>query len=486
MPVSCAVINCSNRANRDKKSFFRFPAVINNSDDKTRDLSQKRRRLWLAAVNREDLAFKDTRYMRVCSDHFVGGSPSALYQDTHPGWIPSVKLGYDKGDKGDMGSRFFRLQGRKEATRLRDLRFDEEEQQSEAEPDAEHAEPVDQDITPEEELKSCKIKIDILKSENESLKHENLLLKKIVHKMKANNTEDFDGDDDKVRYYTGLPSFVSLLALFNLVSYGISQPSHSSLTIFQKLIITLMRLRLNLPTLDLSYRFGVSKATISRTFNQVMDVLYINLKRLVFWPDRENLWKTMPMIFRRYFGRRVSVIIDCFEVFIDRPSNLTARTQTWSTYKHHNTVKYLIGITPQGSVSYISEGWGGRVSDKYLTSNSDFTNHLLHGDIVLADRGFDIQEIIGSCGAELRIPAFTRGKPQLSGTEVEETRKIANVRIHVERVIGSVRQKYMILSSTVPIDYLMTKSTDAVPLLDKIAHVCCALTNMCLSVVPFQ
>ncbi|XP_048242469.1 uncharacterized protein LOC125374841 [Haliotis rufescens] len=189
--------NNHNRANRDKKSFFRFPAVINNSDEITRDLSQKRRRLWLAAVNREDLAFKDTRYMRVCSDHFVGGSPSALYQDTHPGWIPSVKLGYDKGDKGDMGSRFFRLQGRKEATRLRDLRFDEEEQQSEAEPDAEHAEPVDQDITPEEELKSCKIKIDILKSENESLKHENLLLKKIVHKMKANNTEDFDGDDDK-------------------------------------------------------------------------------------------------------------------------------------------------------------------------------------------------------------------------------------------------------------------------------------------------
>ncbi|XP_046553592.1 uncharacterized protein LOC124263025 [Haliotis rubra] len=231
---------------------------------KQRDLSQKRRRLWFAAVNREDLAFKDTKYMRVCSDHFVGGSPSALYQDTHPDWIPTLKLGYGKADNDNKGSRFSRLQERKEASRLRNLRFDleVEEELCEAESDTE---PVDQehDITPEQELKSCKIEIDILKSENESLKHENNLLKKIVHKMKANNTEDFEGDDDKVRYYTGLPSFVTLIALFNLVSYGICQSSHSSLTKFQKLIITLMRLRLNLPTLDLSYRFGVSKATIS-------------------------------------------------------------------------------------------------------------------------------------------------------------------------------------------------------------------------------
>ena len=36
------------------------------------------------------------------------------------------------------------------------------------------------------------------------------------------------------------------------------------------------------------------------------------------------------------------VIIDCFEIFIERPMNLKARAQTWSNYmyKHHNTVKF--------------------------------------------------------------------------------------------------------------------------------------------------
>ena len=52
------------------------------------------------------------------------------------------------------------------------------------------------------------------------------------------------------------------------------------------------------------------------------------------------------------------VIIDCFEIFIDRPSDLLARAQTYSSCKHHNTVKYLIGITPQGSVIALSQMGG--------------------------------------------------------------------------------------------------------------------------------
>ena len=35
------------------------------------------------------------------------------------------------------------------------------------------------------------------------------------------------------------------------------------------------------------------------------------------------------------------------------------RDSTWSNYKHHNTVKIIFGITPQGTVSYVSEAWGG-------------------------------------------------------------------------------------------------------------------------------
>ncbi len=101
----------------------------------------------------------------------------------------------------------------------------------------------------------------------------------------------------------------------------------------------------------------------------------------------------------------------------------------------------LLGITPQGTVSFVSEAWGRRVSDKKLTESCGILGKLLPGDVVLADRGFDVSESVGMMQARLHIPAFIRGKSQLSAIEVENTRTIANVRIHVERVIGVVRQK---------------------------------------------
>ena len=145
-------------------------------------------------------------------------------------------------------------------------------------------------------------------------------------------------------------------------------------------------------------------------------------------------------------------MIDCFEVFLEQPSNLKAQSSTWSNYKHRNTAKVLLGIVPQGAVAFVSEAWGGHVSDKHLTENSGILRKLLPGDIVLADRGFDISGSVGMMQARLHVPAFTKGKDQLSAVEIEEIQTIANVRIHVERVIGMVQQKYSILHDTIPIN----------------------------------
>ena len=76
-------------------------------------------------------------------------------------------------------------------------------------------------------------------------------------------------------------------------------------------------------------------------------------------------------------------------------------------------------------------------------------------------------------------------KKQLTGVEVEQTRRIANVHIHVERVIGLIRQKYTFISDTQPIEFL-TPREDGIPLLNKVVLVCCALINLCDSVVPFH
>ena len=82
------------------------------------------------------------------------------------------------------------------------------------------------------------------------------------------------------------------------------------------------------------------------------------------------------------------------------------------------------------------------MGDQHITENSDFLKNLEYGDTLMADRGFNIAETLGTSGARLEIPSFTKGKSQLSANEVEKTRVIANVRIRVECVIGILREKY--------------------------------------------
>ena len=132
-------------------------------------------------------------------------------------------------------------------------------------------------------------------------------------------------------------------------------------------------------------------------------------------------------------------------------------------------------------MSYISEGWGGRTSDKYITEHCTLLNNLIPGDTVLANHGFNINDSVGHYCSRLEIPAFTRGKKQLDGIAVEETRNIANVRIH----IGNIRKKYSLLSATQPIEFV-SSSDENITTLDKIVYVSCALINMCDSVVPFD
>ena len=85
-----------------------------------------------------------------------------------------------------------------------------------------------------------------------------------------------------------------------------------------------------------------------------MVIMGERLRPLIHWPERTELKETMPVAFRKFFPKCVC-ILDCTEVFIERPSDLKARVQTWSNYKQHNTVKILIAITPQGSISSVSK-----------------------------------------------------------------------------------------------------------------------------------
>ena len=104
----------------------------------------------------------------------------------------------------------------------------------------------------------------------------------------------------------------------------------------------------------------------------------------------------------------------------------------------------------------MSKGWGGRATDQHITENCGILRHLLPGDQILADHGFNIEAAVSLYCAEVKIPPFTKGKKQLSKCEEDNARELSRVRIHVERVIGLLRQKYTILEGTLPINVILT------------------------------
>ena len=301
------------------------------------------------------------------------------------------------------------------------------------------------------------------------------------------SVREIEGNDDKTKFYTGLPSWAVFMHVYLLLEAHISRKKvyQRGLTLKDEFLLVLMRLRLNLLLEDLAYRFNIAKSTVSNIFDTWIDVMAVQLNFLIKWVPKDLIMENMPQIFRETYPT-ARCIIDCSEVFIEQPLSFQARAQTYSNYKKHNTIKFLIAITPAGTISFISHFWGGRVSDKFITQQSGFLKLLEHGDTVLVDRGFNISEDVGLCGAKLEIPSFTRGKIQLTKKEIELSHRLARVRIHVERVIGLMKNKYTMLQGPLPVSVLKHKGDSSSDLanIDKILIVCAALTNLSPSIVP--
>ena len=464
--VICVVVGCTKRSDRDKDvTFHRIPAVHCRHGKKDFELRKKRRDGYLAAISRQNIDEHALYKYRICSRHFVSEKPASLYDSTNPSWLPTLELGHVKHGSSTVSStesqfaveRWRRAQERERCREVEELlpavvnkELDiiiQEELEVIAAEEIEMAKEFELLIKAEVELIAaeqieiarqyykpsscnCSSEIETLQKELSESKDQIVILQEQITKYLPFNEESLE-NDDTTKFYTGLPNLKVVKTVFEHVSKTLPLDKITKLTPFQEFMCVLVKLRLNSPIEDLAYRFRISASTVSRILLKWLNQMDTRLKSLIMWPDRDALQKTMPACFQESFGKKVTLIIDCFEIFLERPSNLKARASTWSNYKHKNTAKVLIGITPQGVVAFVSDCWGGRVSDKYLTDHCGILQKLLPGDVVLADRGFDIAESVGMMQAKLHIPAFTRGKQQLSALEIENTRTIANVRIHV-------------------------------------------------------
>jgi len=101
-------------------------------------------------------------------------------------------------------------------------------------------------------------------------------------------------DDHKVQYYTGLPSAKLLQHVFELV---IPFPGSQHQYYWRSFIMTLMKLHLifNCGYQDLAYHLEIAVSTVTTRFHQMLEIMNACLDFLIFWPDQEELRKTMSL-----------------------------------------------------------------------------------------------------------------------------------------------------------------------------------------------
>ena len=194
------------------------------------------------------------------------------------------------------------------------------------------------------------------------------------------------------------------------------------------------------------------------------------------WPNRDIIIQNSPIEFQEKYKNTV-IIIDATELIVQVPSSLQKQSECYSHYKHHTTLKSLIGVDPKGGVMFVSQLFEGSMSDKELVKRSGFINLLkmklecgdiLPGDGIMADRGFNIEEELKELGLKLNVPPFLREKGCFSKDDVIRAQTVAQHRIHVERAIGKVK-RFRIFQSLIPVSLFGT--------INQIWTIACLISN---------
>ncbi|KAL5008430.1 hypothetical protein ScPMuIL_014011 [Solemya velum] len=187
-------------------------------------------------------------------------------------------------------------------------------------------------------------------------------------------------------------------------------------------LLTLMRLRLGLLNFDLAKRFTISESLASQIFQSWLKAMANVLGKMVYIPDQESLIATKPDRYRHLPG--LHSILDCSEVFIETPKDLYLQSATWSDYKHHNTLKFLVCVAPNSSIIFVYKANMGRISDKALTMDCGYLDKVPQYFLLMADKGFNLETECVARSLTLYVPPGKRGLSQMTPDAVRKTKKL--------------------------------------------------------------
>ena len=180
-----------------------------------------------------------------------------------------------------------------------------------------------------------------------------------------------------------------------------------------------------------------------------------------------------PKVFRHAKYVNLRGIIDCTELYIEKPSLPSSQRRTFSHYKSYNTLKLLMSMSPVCHLNFVSKLYTGSISDKEIVRQSGFLDFIMPGDAIMADKGFNIQDLLAIKGAALIAPPIMSSK-NVSSYASTATRSVATSRVHVERIIRKIKC-FSVVRGVIPLTF---KSY-----ITSIVRVCAAIVNLQPSII---
>ncbi|XP_041966785.1 uncharacterized protein LOC125303093 [Alosa alosa] len=466
MAPHCCVPQCTSSHRKKSyrgQTFHRFPK------------DQGLRRQWIINIRRDPgRNFKINTYTKVCSEHFL---PDCLVKSRtgitklKPGAVPTV-----------FAWSSVRPEGRSVVRTASNVSTDLDDRHG--------VNVLSEEIPPphpDHEYAALPPSLqDQLEEARKTIGDQELLILDL--KQKQFLISNFQGDDKQISFYTGFPDYETFKAVFmalqptaeNMVGWSQAQRlkhtsgevlrqgfSASKLSTMDQFFLFLCRLRQGFPEQDLATRFHVSQSTVSRVCVTWVNFLYFMLGSLPMWPSRKTVDELMPDCFKCTFPA-TRVILDCTEIHVQKLSSKVLNSAIHSHYKGNTKFKGLIGIAPSGEVTFVSELYTGSISDKEITKKSGILSVLEEGDMVMADKGFLIKDLLSERQVSLVIPPFLGPSGHFTADEVRKTQAIARLRIHVERAIRRIKE-YHILDKVLPMTLVGS--------VNQLWSVCALLTN---------
>lgn len=221
---------------------------------------------------------------------------------------------------------------------------------------------------------------------------------------------------------TVLCSFVEMLKIHFL-------KQDDQIALNHQVILTLMKIKTELSFVALSLLSRLTQNDCKRYIFKIMPRLAILLRTTIVIPKQVEV--NVPKCYKD--SEKFKIVLDCFEIPIEKPKCLYCIKEYFSHCQDLDTIKFLVGISSNNLVIFISKPQGGLYSDEQVFKQSDFVEKVNSGqDTIMAVNDLEIEDICDKYNIELRKPHWKNMNKQVFENDDELTATVADAQFIID------------------------------------------------------